>query len=165
LNLLLDTQAFLWWIAGDDAMSPLARTAVGDEANAVFVSAASAWEIATKVRIGKLPNVASIAADLAAVLDQQGFVPFPISFGHGRAAGALPGPLKDSFRPDADRSGDAGRHGPRVQRAELCRVRCSAGLVTKPVADHQFRTTDRCLLLRLLSSHNRELRPADQARQ
>jgi PIN domain nuclease of toxin-antitoxin system len=97
LNLLLDTHAFLWWIAGDAAMSSLARTAVGDDANVVFVSAVSAWEIATKFRIGKLPNFASIAADLAAVLDQQGFVPLPISFAHGQAAGALPGPLKDPF--------------------------------------------------------------------
>ncbi len=97
MNLLLDTHAFLWWLAGDVEMSRPARAAVGNEANAIFVSAASAWEIATKFRIGTLPHVASIAADLTAVLDQQGFVPLPISFAHGQAAGALPGPIEDPF--------------------------------------------------------------------
>jgi len=97
LNLLLDTHAFLWWIAGDRALSRPARTAIGDDSNTVFVSAASAWEITTKFRIGKLHGVATITGDLAAVLDAQGFVPLPITFDHGQAAGALPGPLKDPF--------------------------------------------------------------------
>lgn len=97
MNLLLDTHAFLWWVAGDTALSRPARAAIGDGGNTVYVSAASAWEIATKFRIGKLPGVATIAADLAAVLDAQGFVPLPITFHHGQAAGTLPGPLKDPF--------------------------------------------------------------------
>jgi PIN domain nuclease of toxin-antitoxin system len=53
--------------------------------------------VATKFRIGKLPGVVAIAADLAAALAAQGFVPLPISFGHGQMAGALPGPLRDPF--------------------------------------------------------------------
>ena len=97
MNLLLDTHAFLWWIAGDTALSLPARASIGDENNAVFVSAASAWEITTKFRIGKLPGVASIVTDLAAVLDTQGFIPLPILFAHGQAAGAMPGPLRDPF--------------------------------------------------------------------
>jgi PIN domain nuclease of toxin-antitoxin system len=97
LNLLLDTHAFLWWIAGDTALSRAGRTAIADEGNTVFVSAATAWEIATKFRMSKLPGVAAIVADLAAVLDAQGFMPLPISFGHGQIAGALPGPLRDPF--------------------------------------------------------------------
>ncbi|MGO9999351.1 MAG: type II toxin-antitoxin system VapC family toxin [Acetobacteraceae bacterium] len=94
---MLDTHAFLWWVAGDTALSSTAHSAIADEGNAVFASAASAWEIATKFRIGKLPGVAAIAADLAAILDTQGFVALPISFVHGQLAGALPGPLRDPF--------------------------------------------------------------------
>jgi PIN domain nuclease of toxin-antitoxin system len=97
LHLLLDTHAFLWWLAGDAALSKPARTAIEDAANVIFVSAASAWEIAAKVRIGKLPGAASIVADLAAVLANQGFVALPISFEHGQAAGSLPGPHTDPF--------------------------------------------------------------------
>ncbi len=59
MRLLLDTHAFLWWVAGDEALSAAARTAIADEANGVFVSAASAWEITAKYRLGKLPGVAA----------------------------------------------------------------------------------------------------------
>jgi PIN domain nuclease of toxin-antitoxin system len=97
LDLLLDTHAFLWWLAGDTALSTPARTAIEETANTVFVSAASAWEIAAKFRIGKLPGAASIAADLTGVLAAQGFLRLPISFAHGQAAGALAGPHRDPF--------------------------------------------------------------------
>ncbi|HUN42647.1 MAG TPA: type II toxin-antitoxin system VapC family toxin [Acetobacteraceae bacterium] len=97
MRLLLDTHAFLWWIAGDEALSLPARAAIADEGNEVFVSAASAWEIATKFRIGNLPGVATIVADLTSVLDAQGFIALPISFAHGQTAGGLPGPIKDPF--------------------------------------------------------------------
>jgi PIN domain nuclease of toxin-antitoxin system len=63
----------------------------------VFISAASAWEIATNVRIGKLPGAAPVAADLAAIVAAQGFVSLPITFARGQMAGALPGPHKDPF--------------------------------------------------------------------
>jgi PIN domain nuclease of toxin-antitoxin system len=94
---LLDTHALLWWLLGDTALSASARDAIDDTRNDVFVSAASAWEIATKVRIGKLPAAAVIAADLAATVEAQGFVPLPVSFAHGQVAGALPGPHRDPF--------------------------------------------------------------------
>lgn len=55
MRLLLDTPALIWWLAGDEALSAPAREAIGDEANSVAVSAASAMEVATKFRIGKLP--------------------------------------------------------------------------------------------------------------
>lgn len=97
MNLLLDTYAFLWWIAGNPALSRPTRAAIGDDRNTVLVSAASAWEIATKFRSGKFPGVATIAGNLAAMLDAQGFLALPVTFDHGQAAGALPGPLKDPF--------------------------------------------------------------------
>jgi PIN domain nuclease of toxin-antitoxin system len=97
LDLLLDTHAFLWWVAGDAALSIPARAGIDDPGNTVFVSAVSAWEIATKFRIGKLPGAAYIVVDLTGVLATQGFVRLPISFAHGQAAGALPGPHRDPF--------------------------------------------------------------------
>jgi len=66
LNLLLDTHALLWWIAGGSSLSPTAHSAVADENNAVCVSAATTWEITTRFRIGKLLGVTAIVADLAA---------------------------------------------------------------------------------------------------
>ncbi len=97
LRLLLDTHALLWWLAGDEALSSAAREAIADEGNGVFVSAASAWEITTKHRLGKLPGVGAIVADLDAVIAGQGFTGLAISLRHGQAAGALPGPHRDPF--------------------------------------------------------------------
>jgi PIN domain nuclease of toxin-antitoxin system len=97
VRLLLDTHAFLWWLAGDDALSTPARKAIADEVNSVLVSAASTWEIATKYRIGKLFGVGAIIADLDAAIADQGFSGLPISPRHGQAAGGLPGPHRDPF--------------------------------------------------------------------
>ena len=97
MNLLLDTHAFLWWLAGDQSLSVAARTAIADEANGIFISAASAWEITTKHRIGKLPGVAAIVADIAGAAVGQGFIGLPISLRDGQVAGALPGPNRDPF--------------------------------------------------------------------
>ena len=63
MRLLLDTHALIWWLAGDARLSVRARDAIDQYRSLVFVSAASAWEIATKVRIGKLPGAAAIARD------------------------------------------------------------------------------------------------------
>jgi hypothetical protein len=56
LRYLLDTHALLWWWTDDARLSAHARSLIADEANEIFVSAASAWEIATKYRLGKLPQ-------------------------------------------------------------------------------------------------------------
>ncbi len=90
MRLLLDTHAFLWWLAGDEQLSPSARRAIADQDNDVFVSAASAWEIATKYRIGKLPAVTAIVADIDRVLLDQSFVGLPISIRHGQAGAPCP---------------------------------------------------------------------------
>jgi PIN domain nuclease of toxin-antitoxin system len=97
VRLLLDTHAFLWWLAGDEGLSAAARAAIADESNEVLVSAATAWEIATKHRLGKLPGAAAIVADLHAAIDDQSFTALPISIRHGQVGGALPGPHRDPF--------------------------------------------------------------------
>lgn len=54
MKALLDTHAFLWWVTNDPQLSAVARQIIGDGANQIFLSAASAWEIAIKVGTGKL---------------------------------------------------------------------------------------------------------------
>lgn len=97
MRLLLDTHALLWWLAGDKSLSSAARTAIADADTDVFVSAASAWEITTKYRLGKLPGAALIAADVGAYVADQGFSELPIRLAHGQIAGALPGPHRNPF--------------------------------------------------------------------
>jgi PIN domain nuclease of toxin-antitoxin system len=97
VRLLLDTHALLWTLLSDSALSPAARAAIVDPENEIIVSAASAWEIATKHRIGKLPEAQDAARNLAAHLDEANFTILPISLDHALAAGALPGAHKDPF--------------------------------------------------------------------
>jgi PIN domain nuclease of toxin-antitoxin system len=96
-RLLLDTHAFLWWLAGDRKLSIDARKAIGDDSGPIFVSVASVWEISTKHRSGKLPGASAIAGDLAGAIESQGFVGIAIAIEHAQAAGALPGPHRDPF--------------------------------------------------------------------
>jgi PIN domain nuclease of toxin-antitoxin system len=134
VRLLLDTHALLWWLAGDESLPDLAQTAIADTGNAIFVSAASAWEVATKHRIGKLPGAGALAADFEGALAGQGFAPLSITPRHGQAAGALPGPNRDPFDRMLIAHGHAGTDGARLQRAGLRVLRCRAALVTPPFA-------------------------------
>jgi PIN domain nuclease of toxin-antitoxin system len=54
VNLLLDTHAFLWFIAGSERLSATARELIEDSANQPFLSAASLWEMAIKLSLGRL---------------------------------------------------------------------------------------------------------------
>ena len=97
MRLLLDTHTLLWWLAGDQALSDAAREAIADPDNEVFVSTASAWEIATKYQLGRLSGAALITADIAGAVASQGFTELPISIRDGQAAGGLPAIHKDPF--------------------------------------------------------------------
>jgi PIN domain nuclease of toxin-antitoxin system len=97
LRLLLDTHALIWWLAGDARLPGQARDTIDDHRPRVFVSAASAWEIATKVRLGKLPGAAAIVTDIPSVILAEGFKPLAVTVEHGQRAGGLPGPLQDPF--------------------------------------------------------------------
>ena len=97
MRVLLDTHTLLWWLDGDRRLSRRARTVIADDDNSVLVSAASAWEISTKVRLGKLPGAIEVAAELPAILLQQNFEPLPITIVHALRAGNLPGPHRDPF--------------------------------------------------------------------
>jgi PIN domain nuclease of toxin-antitoxin system len=94
---LLDTHAFLWWLDGDKRLPVNVRRLVAEERNTIFVSAASAWEISTKFRLGRLPAAADVAADIAGCIASQGFSPLEITVQHAQRAGGLPGTHRDPF--------------------------------------------------------------------
>lgn len=97
MRLLLDTHTLLWWLDGDRRLSRRARVAIADDDNQVFVSAASAWELATKARLGKLPAAMDVATDVASCLARQGFEELPISVSHAQRAGNLNVDHRDPF--------------------------------------------------------------------
>ncbi|HEX6746290.1 MAG TPA: type II toxin-antitoxin system VapC family toxin [Longimicrobium sp.] len=95
--MLLDTHTLLWWLSDDERLPQRARDVILDATNEVFVSAASAWEVATKFRLGKLPTATRLAHDFAGQLRSQRFEPLPVTIEHGQRAGLLAGPHKDPF--------------------------------------------------------------------
>jgi PIN domain nuclease of toxin-antitoxin system len=97
MRILLDTHVLLWWLAGDTHLPTRLRRRISDEANTVLVSVASAWEIATKVRLGKLPSAADLASDIGGAIVSQGFVALPVTVAHAQRAGGLPGTHRDPF--------------------------------------------------------------------
>lgn len=94
-RVLLDTHAFLWWLADDARLGPKARAVIADPENTVFVSAVSGWEIAIKAALGKLEL--DMPDSLDALVEDEGFVHLPITFFHGEQAGWLPPHHRDPF--------------------------------------------------------------------
>jgi PIN domain nuclease of toxin-antitoxin system len=97
LRALLDTHALLWWLSDDPSLPRAARKVIAETKNTLIVSAASAWEIAIKVRLGKLPTAIDLAADFSGLVEREGFELLAISAEHVIRAGLLPGPRKDPF--------------------------------------------------------------------
>ena len=97
MKFLLDTHTFLWWLDGDERLVKAARALIADESNTILVSAASAWEISTKVRIGKLPGAKEVAADILRCIVTQGFETLSITVEHAQRAGLLGGSHRDPF--------------------------------------------------------------------
>jgi PIN domain nuclease of toxin-antitoxin system len=95
--LLLDTHALLWWLDGDAQLPGTARAAIADPGRRVLVSAASAWEIVTKHRLGRLPGATAVAEDVAGCVAGQGFEALAITLADAERAGRLPGPHRDPF--------------------------------------------------------------------
>jgi len=97
LHLLLDTHALIWWMTENPSLPESVRRLIVDKRNTVVVSAASAWEMATKVRLGKLHAASDITRNFEEYLIQSGFESLPVSAAHGIRAGFLPGPQRDPF--------------------------------------------------------------------
>lgn len=98
MRLLLDTHALIWWVLENPSLSLKATAAMTDRTNEIFVSAASAWEITTKHRIGKLPPEAAVLAmNVSGSVKAEGFAELAVTVAHGQMAGALDGHHKDPF--------------------------------------------------------------------
>lgn len=97
MRLLLDTHSLLWSFSGVKKLSGKARLAIQDFENQVHVSAASAWEIATKFRLGKLPEAAPFVHSFGENIRRIGFQELVVSIDHAQRAGLLAGVHRDPF--------------------------------------------------------------------
>lgn len=93
MRLLIDTHILLWWDRQLRSLSRPLRTAIEDEANEIFVSAASIWEIAIKRATGKLGFRRSIVD----AVSEFGFEILPVTGRHAEHAGGLPRHHNDPF--------------------------------------------------------------------
>jgi PIN domain nuclease of toxin-antitoxin system len=97
MRVLLDTHTLLWAAFRKDLLSNRARHLAHSQRNEVFVSAVSAWEIATKYRLGKLPKAQALVDDFVPSIQSAGYLPLPISLEHALRAGRLTADHKDPF--------------------------------------------------------------------
>ena len=92
-RILIDTHVLLWWLNGSSQLGKRTIAMLCDEANKIFVSAASCWEISIKQQKGLL----HFPRDIDAIIDSTGFIELPITIFHGQQAGRLPDHHKDPF--------------------------------------------------------------------
>lgn len=97
MNLLLDTQALLWWKEGSRKLGRRARRAIETEATTVRVSAGSAWEIAIKVRAGRLTLTEPLRAWMPERLEREGFLMLSVTIEHAVTVASLPDHHQDPF--------------------------------------------------------------------
>ncbi len=97
MKLLLDTHALLWWFTDDPKLSPAAREAILSEEHEIFVSAASAWEIATKQRLGKLDDLPDLSGRFGELVAADGFSHLPVNYLHSLRAGGYSLAHRDPF--------------------------------------------------------------------
>jgi PIN domain nuclease of toxin-antitoxin system len=97
VRLLLDTHAFLWWVADAPALSARARRAIAARANECLLSAASCWEMAIKVSIGKLELDGTVERFVPHHLSINGFQELPVEIRHAAAVSRLPFHHRDPF--------------------------------------------------------------------
>lgn len=97
MKYLLDTHVLIWSALNPERLSRRAAVTINDVTNILFLSAVTAWEIATKVRLGKLPGAESLERDLLAVTTKSGYTWLGTSPEVALKAGRLLGLHKDPF--------------------------------------------------------------------
>jgi PIN domain nuclease of toxin-antitoxin system len=93
MNLSLDTHVLLWSLSSPERLSKVARSAIENPGNIVFVSAAAAWEVEIKAALGKLRAPSDLANQIAAA----NFEELPITIAHALALKQLPNLHRDPF--------------------------------------------------------------------
>jgi len=96
-KVLLDTHVLLWWLFADRRLSRRAKAVLRDPQNQVLVSSASAWEIATKYRIGRLDSAKPLVEDFSGWLARASFAELSILSSHAVRAGSWDVPHRDPF--------------------------------------------------------------------
>ncbi len=97
MRLLLDTHTLIWAISDSPYLSEGARRALADPGNEVLVSAASAWEAATKHRLGRLDMGAVVVERFGEAVRGLRAVEVPVSSAHGLLAGGFDADHRDPF--------------------------------------------------------------------
>lgn len=97
MRLLLDTHALLFWWSAPERLPGRVVSLLRDPGNECLVSAASAWEIATKYRIGKFPHGGRIVEQWEDRIAEDGLLELSMTARHARKAGTLPGEHRDPF--------------------------------------------------------------------
>lgn len=97
MNLLLDTNALLWWRAGNKQLGARARALIARDAPDVRVSAVTAWEITVKFQAGRLTLSAPPERWVPAAISDSGFRPLHVTVEHAIAVATLPSIHADPF--------------------------------------------------------------------
>ncbi len=97
MRFLLDTHTLLWAGAQPELLGREAAALITGEGNEILVSSASAWEMATKVRLGKWPEAVQMEANLLELVEANGYTFLPIAPGIALRAGRLAGEHRDPF--------------------------------------------------------------------
>jgi PIN domain nuclease of toxin-antitoxin system len=97
VRLLIDTHVLIWWTGAAHLLSQTARDSLLAPSNEIVVSAATAWEIALKQRLGKLAYSPRFLADFDANVLALSFLPMPVTAAHMVAGAELTAPHKDPF--------------------------------------------------------------------
>jgi PIN domain nuclease of toxin-antitoxin system len=97
MKVVLDTHAFLWWIADDDQLPSSARSIIGNRENELFLSAATGWEIAIKAKLGRIHLPGKVDSFIAKQLELNDIYSLPIHMSHALNVYNLPNYHRDPF--------------------------------------------------------------------
>ncbi len=97
MSYLIDTHILLWWLFDDKKLDNECRNIIRNPDCPIIVSSATAWEIATKYRIGKLPEAKQLVEQYSQILHQAKFIELAITTAHALRAGSLPIDHRDPF--------------------------------------------------------------------